>query len=116
LIEAKIMVNENHFRFDRKTFFNFWKTIYGFKNCKSFSEIRLFVLAHTVDIRLPESSNGRSSEPRQHWNSATSGHQNTADAGIRRHPASVAGCRRTRIRPWSEAGRIWPKLPESGWI
>jgi hypothetical protein len=41
------MVNENHFQFDRKTFFNFWKTIYGFK---SFSEIKLFVLARTFDI------------------------------------------------------------------
>jgi hypothetical protein len=51
------MVNENYFRFDRKSFFNFWKTIYGFKNHKSYSEIKLLVLARMFDIRLPKSSN-----------------------------------------------------------
>jgi hypothetical protein len=51
---VKIIVNENHFRFDFKTYFNFWKTIYGFKNRKSFFEIKLFVIARTFDIRLPE--------------------------------------------------------------
>jgi hypothetical protein len=50
LVGARIMVNENHFRFDRKSFFNFWKTIYGFKNRKSFFEIILFVLSCTFDI------------------------------------------------------------------
>jgi len=53
------MVSENHFRFDHKTFFIFWKTIYGFKNRESFSEINLFFLARTFDIRLSESDNGR---------------------------------------------------------
>jgi hypothetical protein len=52
------MVKENHFRFDRKSFFNFWKTIYGF--------------AHTLDIRLSESGNG----------------QNPGGAGIRQHSAT----------------------------
>jgi hypothetical protein len=65
------MVNENHFLFDRKTFFNFWKI----KNRKSFSEIKLFVLACTFDIRLPESGNSRLSESRQHQNPVTSGHR-----------------------------------------
>jgi len=77
------MVNENHFRFDRKSFFNFWKTIYGFKNRKSFSEIKLFVRACTFDIRLPESGNNRSSESWWHQNPAISGHGNTANAGIK---------------------------------
>jgi hypothetical protein len=36
--------------------------------------------------------------------------------GIRRHPATVARCRWTRFRLWSEAGRIWPKWPEYGQI
>jgi hypothetical protein len=105
LVRAKIMVNENHFRFDRKTFFNFWKTIYGFKNRKSFSKIKLFALARMFDIRLPESGNSRSSESKRHRNLATSGHKNIVDTGIRQHPATVAGCWRTRFRPWSEAGR-----------
>jgi len=30
-MEAKIIVNEDHFQFDRKNTFNFWKTIYGFQ-------------------------------------------------------------------------------------
>jgi hypothetical protein len=41
------MVNGNHFQFDLKSFFNFWKTIYGFENYKSFSEFKLFILAGT---------------------------------------------------------------------
>jgi hypothetical protein len=69
------MVNENHFRFDRKTFFNIWKTIYGFKKRKSFSKIKLFVLPRTFYIRLLESGNGRSSESKRHRNLATSGHR-----------------------------------------
>jgi len=115
LVGAKIMVNENHFRFDHKSFFNFWKTIYGFKNRKSFFKIILFIVAHTFDIRLPESGNSWSSESRRHWNSATSGYQNNVGAEIRRHLSTIARCRRTRfwqnlagIRPWLEAGRIWP--------
>jgi hypothetical protein len=79
------MVDENHFRFDRKTFFNFWKTIYGFKNCKSFSEIKLSILVRTFDIRLLETGNGRLSNP--------------DGTGIRQHPA-------TRILPVPESGRI----------
>jgi hypothetical protein len=69
------MVNENHCRFERKSFFNFWKAIYGFKNCKSFSEIKLLVLACMFHIRLPESSNVQSSESRRRRNSTTSGHR-----------------------------------------
>jgi hypothetical protein len=69
------MVNENHFRFDRKTFFNFWKTIYGFQNRKSFSEIKLFILTSTFDIQMPEFDNGQSSEYYWRWNSATSDHR-----------------------------------------
>jgi hypothetical protein len=42
-----MMVNENHFQFDRKSLFNFLKTIYESKNRKSFSEFKLFILAHT---------------------------------------------------------------------
>jgi hypothetical protein len=46
------MVNENHFQFDRKHFFNFWKMIYGFKNRKSFSELKPFILPYMfVGIR-----------------------------------------------------------------
>jgi hypothetical protein len=74
------MVNENHFRFDRKSFFNFWKTIYGFKNRKSFFEIKLLVLAHMFHIRLPESSNGQSSESRRRRNSITFGHRHRMSA------------------------------------
>jgi len=84
------MVNENHFRFDRKTFFNFWKTIYCFKNRKSFSEIKLFVLARTFDIQLPESGNGRSSESMRHRNPATG------------------------ILPAPESGDICPPSPDAG--
>jgi hypothetical protein len=117
------MVNENHFRFGRKSLFNFWKTIYNFKNRKSFSEIKFLVLACMFDIRLPESSNSRSSESRRHRNPATSGHQNIDCAGLRRLPATVAKCKRTRFRPklvriqpWSEAGRIWPIWPKFGYF
>jgi len=56
------MANENHFQFDRKSFFNFLKTIYGFKNYKSFFEIKLFVFARTFDIRLSETGKGSSLE------------------------------------------------------
>jgi hypothetical protein len=46
------MVNENNFQFDRKSLFNFLKTIYDFEICKSFSGFKLFILAHTfVGIR-----------------------------------------------------------------
>jgi hypothetical protein len=44
---AKIMVNVNYFQFDRKIFFNFLKTIYGFKNRKLFSGFKLFTLVRT---------------------------------------------------------------------
>jgi len=37
------MVNRNHSQFDRKNFFNFWKT----KTVKSFSGFELLILAHT---------------------------------------------------------------------
>lgn len=38
------MVNGNHLQFDRKIFFNFWKTIYDFENRKLFFEFKLFTL------------------------------------------------------------------------
>jgi hypothetical protein len=38
-VGAKIMINENHFQFDRKSFFNFWKMIYGFKTLNHFSNL-----------------------------------------------------------------------------
>jgi hypothetical protein len=38
------MVNENHFRFDRKSFFNFWKMIYGFKHVNRFSKLNTLSL------------------------------------------------------------------------
>jgi hypothetical protein len=72
------MVNENHFWFDRKSFFNFWKLIYGFKNRKLFSEIILFVIARSFDIWLLKSDNSRSSEIRRHGNPASSRHRNNA--------------------------------------
>jgi hypothetical protein len=100
LVWAKIMVSENHFRFDRKNFFNFWKTIYGFKNCKSFSEIILFVFSRTFDIRLSESGNSRSSESKRHRNPATSGYQNNAGAGIQPPSPDAGG---------PNSSRIWPK-------
>jgi hypothetical protein len=102
--------DENHFRFDHKTLFNFWKTIYGFKNCKSFFEIKLFVLAHTFYIRLLKSSNSRLSESRRHRNPAISSHRNPDADG----PDSG---RIWWIWPkWPGSGRIWPKWPGSGWI
>jgi len=106
------MVNENYFWFDRKNFFNFWKTIYGFKNCKSFSEIILFVFSRTFDIRLSEFGNSRLSQSRRHRNPATSGFRNNVGPGIRpseycrrRNPAT-SGHRR-----WMPADQI---LVESG--
>jgi hypothetical protein len=41
------MVNINHFQFDCKSFFNFWKTIDGFENRKSFFGFKLFIFAPT---------------------------------------------------------------------
>jgi hypothetical protein len=72
--------------------------IYGFKNHKLFSEIKLLVLACMFDIWLSSSSNGQSSKSRWRRNLATSGHRNTDSAGLRRLPATVAGCRGTRFR------------------
>jgi hypothetical protein len=95
LVRVKIMVNENHFRFDRKTFFNFWKTIYGFKNRKSFFEIKLFVLTCMFDMRLLESSNGQSSE---------SGNIQPPKYCRRRNPATSGhGCRRPAETGWNPA-------------
>jgi hypothetical protein len=59
------MVNKNHFQFDYKSFFNFLKTIYGFKNRKWFSEIELFILVRTFDIRLTKLGHGRLSKSKQ---------------------------------------------------
>jgi hypothetical protein len=108
------MVNENHFRFDRKTFFNFWKTIYGFK----FFEIKFFVLACTFDIRkwllvgiqaAPESGNIQPPKNCRIWMDPAGSGQNGRDpeesgnfgrirpnvfAGIRQHRPNVAGFRR----------------------
>jgi hypothetical protein len=59
-----MMVNGNHFQFDRKRLFNFWKTIYGFKNRKSFFELKLFIFActfvricHCRELEFVNSSN-----------------------------------------------------------
>jgi hypothetical protein len=127
------MVNENHFRFDRKTFFNFWKTIYGFKNRKSFSEIKLFILTSTFDIQMPEFDNGQSSEYYRRWNSATSDHrrrmpENQIPAGfgwiqplIRPDLAKMAGIRldstiliRSGQTCSPESGNGDRTLPDSG--
>jgi hypothetical protein len=89
-VRAKIIVNENHFQFDRKSFFNFGKTIYGF------SEIKLFVLTRMFDIRLSEFSNCRSSESNRRRRPTTSG---------RRYPAGP--------RIWQESGRLLPDLAKT---
>jgi hypothetical protein len=82
------MVNENHFRFDRNSFFNFWKTIYDFQNRKSFFEIKLFIFPRTFDIRFSESGNDQSSK---------SNRQNLA----------------TEILPMLESDDIRPSSPDS---
>jgi hypothetical protein len=41
------MVNIHHFQFDQKGIFNFKKMIYSFKNDKSFSEFKLFIIVRT---------------------------------------------------------------------
>jgi hypothetical protein len=91
------MVNGNHLQFDRKSFFNFWKTIYDFQNSKSFFKIKLFVLTRTfVKICHCWASKGE----------------------VWQRPAIVAGFRQNlarfrpnlaRFRQWLEASRIWPK-------
>jgi hypothetical protein len=49
---VKMMVNRNHFQFDRKSLFNFLKMIYDFKNHKLFSGFKIFIFAGTfVGIR-----------------------------------------------------------------
>jgi hypothetical protein len=106
LVGAKIMVNENHFRFDRKTFFNFWKTIYNFKNRKSFSKIKLFVLAYTFDIRLPESG--------QIWPDPAIDPTESGQNG--RDPAGF-GWIRPLIQPdLTKMARIWQDLTGSGGV
>jgi len=46
------MINGNNFQFYHKSLSNFWKTIYGFQNRKSFFEFKLFILIRTfVEIR-----------------------------------------------------------------
>lgn len=47
LVGVKLMVNENHFQFDRKSLFDFWKTIYSFENHKLFSGFKFLILART---------------------------------------------------------------------
>jgi hypothetical protein len=85
LIGAKIIVNGNHFQFDRKSFFNFWKTIYGFPKLNSSS----------LHARLISDCR----------NSTIVGRRNLASARIQQHPA-------TRILPASGSGDIWSPLPE----
>jgi hypothetical protein len=121
LVRAKITVNENHFRFDRKTFFNFW--------------IIFFVFTRTFDIWLVESSNSRSFENRQHRNPASSSHWNNAGVGIRqpeycqllesgdirqlRRIPAESGRNPVMDRNRPESGLIWPdpaKWPESDLI
>jgi hypothetical protein len=115
------MVNENHFQFDRKSFFHFWKTIYSFKNRKSFSKIILFILARMFNIRLPESDSSRNPsgtkirqwEYCQRRNPATSGHR-------RRMPADqipIESCRNSAMvknRPdLAKMAGIRPNLTKS---
>jgi hypothetical protein len=45
-VQREIMVNGNHFQFNRKNLFNFWKTIYSFKNRKSCFRFKLFILSY----------------------------------------------------------------------
>jgi hypothetical protein len=127
------MVNGNHFQFDRKNFFNFWKMIYGFENCKSFFEIKLFILVRTFDIQLPNSGNSRLSESRKQ-HPATVAEADIPDSGwnpamVRSLPdlAQMAGIRpfiqldlakMTRIRPFiqldlAKMARIQPNLDGS---
>jgi hypothetical protein len=58
LVGVKIIVNGNHFQFDRKSFFNFCKRIYDFENLKSFSR---FTVARMQ--LLPESGLLESGRP-----------------------------------------------------
>jgi hypothetical protein len=43
----KMMVKGNHFQFNQKSFFKYWEMIYSFKNRKSSSEFKFFILATT---------------------------------------------------------------------
>jgi hypothetical protein len=45
-------------------------------------------------------------------NPAMVGRQNLGGAGIRQHPATVTGCRRTKFRPWSEGWSNLAKMTE----
>jgi hypothetical protein len=117
-VQRKIRVNENHFQFNRKNLFNFWKTIYGFKNRNRFLDLN----SSFFQTRL--------------WKSVTSGHwsllvariysRRSPNFGIR-SPDFVAGNRRQNpANP--DSGKIgqnlatavgfWPSSPESsesGW-
>jgi hypothetical protein len=90
------MVNKNYFKFDCKSFFKFWKTIYYFENRKLFYEIKLFVLTRTFDIRLSESSNCRSSESNRRQSPAISGcrRKQDFDYGLK----LIGSCQNGRIR------------------
>jgi len=105
------MINENHFRFDRKNLFNFWKTIYGLKTVNHFPKLNSSSLHACLISNCP--------------NLAMVGSQNPSRARIRQHPATGIlpapefGHRRRMhvgqipagIQPWSEPDQIWPKWP-----
>jgi hypothetical protein len=91
------MVNENHFRFDHKDFFNFWKTI---KTVNCFSKLNFSSLHARLifDCRNP----------------AMVYRRNPGGAGIWQHPATeiwqhtatVAGCRNpAMVRSWSNLAK-----------
>jgi len=83
------MVNENHFRFDHKSFFNFRKN--RFKTVNRFSKLNYSSL-HACLIS-------------DHQNLAIIGCRNRVGAGVRQHPvagilsAPESGHRRTKFRP-----------------
>jgi hypothetical protein len=97
LVEAKIMINENHFQFDRKSSFNFWKTIYGFE---FFIHKRMFVgIRHCRSLKFVDSL--------------------TLLPKILEFRYLIAGIRQVKFRPnWPEYGnyaRIRWKLPDSSY-
>jgi hypothetical protein len=83
------MVNENHFRFDRKIFFNFLKTIF----------LNRFQKLNSSSLHARLISDCR--------NSAMVGRQNPSGTGIREHSA-------TEKLPASESDRIWMNPAGSG--
>jgi len=101
LVQPKMKVNKNHFQYFQV--FNFWKTIYGFKNHKLFSKFKLFILARTfVRIRRRQKlefvggPNLRQRFPNFGIRAPESGHtdRRTIVAGIRQLLLDSGHCRR----------------------